>query len=449
MLLIIACFGMVILLLKNAGKPGPENTELHYSISTEKQEPMVDKFPPKHNNILANKETTLLRNPKPVHPNRIKPIAKLDRYGNVDDLRETVRHLNGEQNILNLRRFPTRSKDSIVIVVQVHKRSNYLMKLIESLGKAKGISGALLIISHDYYSSEINSIVRRIDFCQVLQIFFPYSQQLHPDKFPGADPNDCPRDTPRSQARAMACINAEHPDMYGHYREVKYTMTKHHWWWKLNRVFNELQASKSHDGLVLLLEEDHYVAPDFYEVLKKAYKVKKTDTRCREYNCDIITLGDYKTVSSFQTAGSQIVRIQPWRSTENNMGMAFDRATWMKIAKCSQMFCTYDDYNWDWTLMRMSLRCLQKPLTVLLFRAPRVFHLGTCGLHHNNNNCNIESVLAQAEDVINRSKDALDPASLEVEIAHPWIQGHSGQANGGWGDIRDHELCLNFTKSTN
>lgn len=33
-----------------------------------------------------------------------------------------------------------------------------------------------------------------INFLQVLQIFFPYSQQIYSDKFPGEDPNDCPRD---------------------------------------------------------------------------------------------------------------------------------------------------------------------------------------------------------------------------------------------------------------
>ena len=30
------------------------------------------------------------------------------------------------------------------------------------------------------------------------------------------------------------CNNAEHPDQYGHYREAKFTMTKHHWWWKVS-----------------------------------------------------------------------------------------------------------------------------------------------------------------------------------------------------------------------
>ena len=449
---IIVCFCMVVLLMKNTRNANIE--DVPPEISKFKKDPV--KFVDIYTEHIVRNDIVPLKPRKrpienhfnPFQANNPKPIAKLDKYGNLADLHEIVKQLNHDQNILNLRKFPKRSRDSIVIVVQVHKRTQYLMKLIESLRRTKGISDALLIISHDYIASEINNVVRDIDFCQVLQIFFPYSQQLHPDKFPGSDPNDCPRDMPRSQALATGCINAEHPDMYGHYREVKFTMTKHHWWWKANQVFNELQATKDHKGLVLLLEEDHYVAPDFYEVLKKAYHMKKTDSKCQEYGCNIITLGDYKSITNFKTVGSNVLRIQPWRSTENNMGMAFDRETWKKLTECNRMFCTYDDYNWDWTLMRMSLRCLKKPLSVLLFLAPRVFHLGTCGLHHKTGDCSIQNVLAQTQSVIDDNKDVLDPASLEIEIAHPWQTGHIGQPNGGWGDIRDHELCLNFTKST-
>ena len=38
------------------------------------------------------------------------------------------------------------------------------------------------------------------------------------------------------RAREIGCNNAETPDMFGHYRESKYTMTKHHWWWKVCAV---------------------------------------------------------------------------------------------------------------------------------------------------------------------------------------------------------------------
>lgn len=34
---------------------------------------------------------------------------------------------------------------------------------------------------------------------QVIQIFFPFADQLYPDQFPGTDPNDCPRDISREK----------------------------------------------------------------------------------------------------------------------------------------------------------------------------------------------------------------------------------------------------------
>lgn len=85
------------------------------------------------------------------------------------------------------------------------------------------------------------------------------------------------------------CNNALFPDVYGHYREAKFTQTKHHWWWKLNRVFNQLDVTKNHTGLVVFLEEDHYVAEDFIYVLKLMERTCKES--CKQ--CNIISLGTY------------------------------------------------------------------------------------------------------------------------------------------------------------
>lgn len=46
----------------------------------------------------------------------------------------------------------------------------------------------------------------------------------------------------------MGCVNSKWPDLYGHYREAKFTQTKHHWWWKANRIYNELRVTKNYDG---------------------------------------------------------------------------------------------------------------------------------------------------------------------------------------------------------
>jgi len=71
------------------------------------------------------------------------------------------------------------------------------------------------------------------------------------------------------RALKMGCTNAETPDSYGHYREAKYTQTKHHWWWKINRVMDQLTATRNHSGYFMFLEEDHYLSPDALHVWKQ------------------------------------------------------------------------------------------------------------------------------------------------------------------------------------
>ena len=54
--------------------------------------------------------------------------------------------------------------------------------------------------------------------------------------------------TIRFRANRVKCTNADFPDLYGHYREAKFTQTKHHWWWKANRIFEQLALTKHHTG---------------------------------------------------------------------------------------------------------------------------------------------------------------------------------------------------------
>lgn len=185
--------------------------------------------------------------------------------------------------------------DSIVIVVQVHKRITYLRHLILSLSQARDISKTLLIFSHDFYDEEINDLVQSIDFCRVMQIFYPFSIQTHQNEFPGTDPKDCKRDMQKVKALSSKCTNAPYPDLYGHYREAVFTQMKHHWWWKLNRIFDQLEVTKHHTGLLLLLEEDYYVAPDFLHVLSQ---LQETAAKQCAY-CNIMSLGTYsETIKS-------------------------------------------------------------------------------------------------------------------------------------------------------
>lgn len=112
----------------------------------------------------------------------------------LEDIRKSIEDNNAHAEILNEAKFGPVESVEYVIVVQVHNRSKYLDQLIQSMSKAKGIERALVIFSHDYYSAVFNQLIRSMTFCRTMQIFYPYSMQIFPDRFPGQDPKDCPGD---------------------------------------------------------------------------------------------------------------------------------------------------------------------------------------------------------------------------------------------------------------
>ncbi|KAF4517334.1 hypothetical protein B566_EDAN007287, partial [Ephemera danica] len=220
---------------------------------------------------------------------------------NISQIQRSIETLNLQQRVHNEDSFGQLHNDSLVIVVQVHTRITYLRHLIVSLAQARGIENVLLVISHDHFDPELNDLVRSIDFCKVMQVFYPFSIQTHPAEFPGESPGDCPRNMKKEQALKVHCINAEHPDLYGHYREAQFTQTKHHWWWKANRVFDQLEVTRNHTGLVLFLEEDHYVAEDFIEVLNLMQRAAAANCE----RCNLFSLGTYLKTYNYYGADAK------------------------------------------------------------------------------------------------------------------------------------------------
>ncbi|KAJ6844802.1 alpha-1,6-mannosyl-glycoprotein 2-beta-N-acetylglucosaminyltransferase [Iris pallida] len=88
----------------------------------------------------------------------------------------------------NRDRFPNLARDHIKIVLYVHNRPQYLELVIRSLLNVEGIGETLLVVSHDGYFEEMDRIVQGIEFCQVKQIFAPYSPHLYPDSFLASRP---------------------------------------------------------------------------------------------------------------------------------------------------------------------------------------------------------------------------------------------------------------------
>jgi hypothetical protein len=100
--------------------------------------------------------------------------------GNLSVIKEIIWDVNRRQKILNLDRFDLQASEStVVIVIQVHNRPEYLRHLVRSLSRASDIEQTLLIFSHDYYSDELNDIVGSIDFAPVSDRLFLLCLILH------------------------------------------------------------------------------------------------------------------------------------------------------------------------------------------------------------------------------------------------------------------------------
>jgi len=68
------------------------------------------------------------------------------------------------------------------------------------------------------------------------------------------------------------------------------------------------------------------------------------------------------------------------------------------------------------------------------------------GLHAKGKNCHPDDRVQAIEKLLESNKQFLFPASLVVS-GYPNVPRRVHKANGGWGDVRDHELCISFTSS--
>ncbi|KAK4884380.1 hypothetical protein RN001_000651 [Aquatica leii] len=315
----------------------------------------------------------------------------------------------------------TNISKELVIVVQVHNRDMYLTHLIDSLRNAAGIETVLLIFSHDYYDEKLNKLIAKIDFCSYKQIYYPYSVQNHTNSFPGPETN--------------TDKNGKRPN-----RNATTAQIKHHWWWKANVVFNALSVQK-YQGLVLLLEEDFYVLEDFI------FSLKQMQIAANKFcnNCKILSLADNPDATNIGRA--KITNANQVRITKkfSNMGIALNIKTWNEIVNCADSFCKYNDDNWDFSLQNVISTCLEDTDTMMLM-FPRVVHIGACGVHVTSKNCDSTETILKIKDKFKEVKSLLFPRSLEKHSRNPYPV--YSRPNGGWEDVRDHQLCRNMTTST-
>lgn len=333
----------------------------------------------------------------------------------------------------NLDLYPKLAKDHIPIVLYVHNRPQYLRVVVDSLSKVIGISETLLIVSHDGYFEEMDKLVRSIRFCQVKQIYAPYSPHLFPNSFPGVSPADCKG---KDDSKTMHCRG--NPDQYGNHRLPKIVSLKHHWWWMMNTVWDGLKEMQGMSGHILFIEEDHFILPNAYRNLQLLVTLKpKRCPGCYSVNLapsDVKSRGEGNNFLVAERMG--------------NIGYAFNRTIWTKIHKQAKEFCFFDEYNWDITMWATVYPSFGKPVYSLRGPWASAVHFGKCGLHQGQGDrdvCIDNGVLNIDVKDIDKVVNINSEWRVDVFRDQPGY-GAGFRGWGGWGDERDRQLCLNFAR---
>lgn len=358
--------------------------------------------------------------------------------------------------------FPVLEEDRIVIVMYVHNRPRYLQLALEGLSQIDGINRTLLVISHDGFYQKMNELVKGVRFCQVKQLYFPYSPHnfAADAAFPGASPRDCQGKQLRLPFAGMAeppgpnCTGD--PDSYGSYRSTRIVSLKHHWWWLMNTVWDGLTETRAlpQAAHVSFLEEDHYTMPNAYGTLRALVRAKAA--RCPECIAVNLAPSDYRRRG--QGARRRLVA-----ERMGNLGYTFNRTIWERIHASAEAFCMYDDYNWDFALSEGVLATWNESAVFsLCWSRPSAVHFGKCGLHqgapaakgragakgHGSSSAAAGCTEGQPQRpqvlAVDRTVGVTPDAPMQqLKFRRPTRRkGFKGY--GGWGDPRDHQLCRLF-----
>jgi len=344
---------------------------------------------------------------------------------NTDDDEFSIEHVTWNEHF---------NYTGLIIAVQVHNRPQYYHNLINSLRQSWNIEHAHLVISADYASPEMRRITMQIDFCRVTQIYYPLSAAFYHNAFPADSPDDCRRDHTTTKCHGTA-------DTYGNYREAAVVNIKHHWWWKLN--FIRQHYAFQH---LVLLEEDHVVTPDFITTID----MMKTTIKQKEPF--LMTLGTYKSRLSHLTIDWRQLIGSQFNSGKHNMGMVLSTklVDTLTSAAWAGVFCAFDDYNWDWSLMATITQQMQR-IRVFYPLVARVYHLGdTCGVHHAESNCDGASAIGRFKEGLFDFRHLLFAPDLSEKIRQmsETKTPRKIKPNGGWADERDIRLCQHFQRET-
>mmetsp|Transcript_56671 Transcript_56671/g.137745 ORF Transcript_56671/g.137745 Transcript_56671/m.137745 type:complete len:211 (-) Transcript_56671:2297-2929(-) len=202
-----------------------------------------------------------------------------------------------------------------------------------------------------------------------------------------------------------------------------------------NEVFR-LDETKDADGF-LFLEEDYLVAPTVYETIQNGFEYIDQPGKDRQNRYFGVTL-DPTEGYAFRVP---YVAKEDWIEKKFVTGpMAIRRDMYGRIKKHSKDYCTWDDYNWDWSVVHlMSAKIKALPFRVLVPGTQQVAHIGVEGGLHEENNEEKAALMEKHKDL----------QHFHLKVGRLWTKYQNKrttqkQGYGGWGHPRDQQHCLDL-----
>lgn len=350
---------------------------------------------------------------------QLKKQTKNEHHLSLGRVVPIIETLNRRGAILNDRTLPPVEQGYVPLLVLVHRRHTYVRGMIDSLRKIVNIEKTLVIFSCDGFFPEVLQAILEVTFVRVKIIYYPVPISMLGPAYPGFDGTSYKT------------------------RDVKVISLKNHWWWAHNYVWGDETWQRPREDpfqALAYIEEDHALTPDFYETMQGLLAMQSQMCQI----CTFINMGIHMHSHSTANLDSLMqVRAKPI----DNIGIVTRREVWLKALGSAQTFCTFDDYNWDWSWKAL-IKAGNLGHMALVPSLTRIEHFGHhCGLHTDKKqegDCPVGKTLEwirpveQALASLRRTNWKRVSTKLSKPIAQP--QG----GFGGWSDPRDHQFCMAF-----
>jgi alpha-1,6-mannosyl-glycoprotein beta-1,2-N-acetylglucosaminyltransferase len=189
------------------------------------------------------------------------------------------------------------------------------------------------------------------------------------------------------------------------------------------------------------LEEDYIVAPTVYSTIVSGLNVMETHEKKLEGGFFGLALDPTEADNQYEP---DWIDDDTWYADIFRSGpMTMRRSVFDTFRAHAKDFCTFDEYNWDWSIVAMQGKGLL-PHTMLFPSRSQVKHIGTAeGMHADNKDAKYTEPRRDRladEFLAQRFNGTKLYGSVDVDR-------ETRKGYGGWGHPADQSHCLKLLES--